>query len=264
MSATPPREDLWHWRLIATGMAFTLFGLGGLLLRLVVFPLQRLLPADAAGRRRRARATINGAFRLFVWFMVRTGILRIDIVNGHRLGQSGQMVIANHPSLLDVVFLIAQMRDANCIVRHGLATNRFTRGAVCSAGYVTNDESAEMFDRAAAALRAGETLIVFPEGTRTPAGSMPAFHRGACAIALRGARVITPVVIHMNPRSLSKGQPWYRIPYRRMHYRIEVGDDLYPSQWASQHPGPVAGRRMNEHLHHYFEQELAQHDATGT
>jgi 1-acyl-sn-glycerol-3-phosphate acyltransferase len=256
MNTSPPRQDAWHWRLVATGMAFTLFGLGGLVLRLVVFPLQRLLPADAAAQRSRARATIHWAFRLFVRFMVGAGILKIEFVHGERLGRPGQMIIANHPSLLDVVFLIAQIKDANCIVRHGLAVNRFTRAAVCHAGYVTNDESVDMFDRAAESLRDGETLIVFPEGTRTPPDSMPTFHRGACAIALRGARMVTPVVIHMNPRSLGKGEPWYRVPYRRMHYRIVVGDSLDPAQWESRYPRPIAGRKMNEHLHHYFQQEL--------
>ncbi len=263
MSLRPSRQDAWYWRLIATGMAFTLFGLGGVLLRVIVFPLQSLWPSDAGTRRRRARATIHWAFRQFVRFMVRTGILRIQVINGDRLGTPGQMIIANHPSLLDVVFLIAQVSDANCIVKHSLANNRFTRGAVRSAGYVTNDESFDMFDRAAQALRDGETLIVFPEGTRTPPDNMPQFHRGACAIALRGAQTITPVVIHMSPRSLSKGEPWYRIPYRRMNYKIDVGEPLNPARWASQYPQPIAGRKMNDYLHHYFEQEL-KNEPTGT
>lgn len=263
MSQPPAHQDAWHWRLVATGMAFTLFGLGGLLLRLVVFPLQRVLPANAATRRRRARSTIHWAFRQFVRFMVYTGILEIEFVNGERLGQPGQMIIANHPSLLDVVFLIAQVDEANCIVRHGLAKNGFTRGAVRNAEYITNDESFDMLDRAAQSLRDGDTLIVFPEGSRTPPGQMPQFHRGACAIALRGARSVVPVVIHMNPRSLSKGEPWYHIPARRMHYRIVVGEPLDPAQWASRHSTPIAGRKMNDYLHHYFQQELT-HEATGT
>ena len=111
------------------------------------------------------------------------------------------MILANHPSLLDVVFLVGHVKNANCIVKHGLATNPFTRGPVANAGYITNDESFDMFDRAADALRNGETLIVFPEGTRTPPDAMPQFHRGACAIALRGAQVVTPVVIRIETES---------------------------------------------------------------
>lgn len=257
------RQDFWLWRLFATGMAFTMFGVGGVLLRLMVFPPQRLLPGDRQDRQRRARWALNGTFRLFIRFMVRVGILTVDFKGAERLGRPGQMILANHPSLLDVVFLVGHVKNANCIVKHGLATNPFTRGPVANAGYITNDESFDMFDRAADVLRNGETLIVFPEGTRTPPDAMPQFHRGACAIALRGARVVTPVVIRMNPRSLTKGEPWYRIPPSRMRYVIEVGEDIDPATWSSAHPLPIAGRKMNAHLHAYFEAELARSAPAG-
>ncbi|OZI35770.1 1-acyl-sn-glycerol-3-phosphate acyltransferase [Bordetella genomosp. 1] len=256
----PRRQDAWWWRLVATAMAFSLFGLGGLLLRLVIFPPQRLFFGDPARRQRRARATITWTFRCFIRFMVRTGILTVDFRGAERLGRPGQMIIANHPSLLDVVFLIGHVADTNCIVKHGLVTNAFTRGPINAAGYISNSESLDMLDEAADALRAGQTLIVFPEGTRTPRDSQPRFHRGACAIAMRGASVITPVVIRMSPRSLTKGEPWYRIPARRMRYSIHVGADIDPTQWTSQAPLPIAGRRLNEHLHAYFDTELTKHD----
>lgn len=38
------------WRLLATGISFALFGLGGLLLRVLVFPLLTLAVADPAAR----------------------------------------------------------------------------------------------------------------------------------------------------------------------------------------------------------------------
>ncbi|WP_246842400.1 lysophospholipid acyltransferase family protein [Achromobacter sp. HZ01] len=258
MTTSAPRQDWWLWRLVATGMAFTLFGVGGVLLRVLVFPAQRLLPGGLRERQRRARRTLSWTFRIFIRFMVRTGILTIDFRGAERLGQPGQMILANHPSLLDVVFLVGHVDNANCIVKHGLASNPFTRGPIAGCGYITNDESFDMFDRAAEVLRNGETLIVFPEGTRTPRDSSPRFHRGACAIALRGARVVTPVVISMNPRSLTKGEPWYRIPPSRMRYVIHVGEDVDPAAWLAAHPLPIAGRRMNDYLHAYFEAELAR------
>lgn len=257
---TPPRQDAWLWRLFATGLAFTLFGLGGLALRLIVFPLLRLRGGSADERQQRARVAIAWTFRYFVRFMVFVGILTIDFRGAERLGRPGQMIIANHPSLLDVVFLVGHVAKTNCVVKHALVSNVFTRGPILAAGYISNNESLDMLDQAAQVLRDGQALIVFPEGGRTPRDSMPRFHRGACAIALRGASVITPVVIRMNPRSLTKGEPWYRIPHRRMHYTIHVGPDIDPFQWRSQAPLPIAGRRLNEHLHAYFDTELTHHD----
>jgi 1-acyl-sn-glycerol-3-phosphate acyltransferase len=263
LHAAPPRQDAWPLRLLATGFAFVLFGLGGMALRLFVFPAQRLLISDPERRHARARAVIAWTFHRFVRLLVRMGVLTYEFRGVERLGRPGQMIVANHPSLLDVVFLIAHVPGANCVVKHGLARNPFTAGPVGNAGYITNDESAEMLERAAQALRDGETLIVFPEGTRTPPGATPRFHRGACAIALRGAQVVTPVVISMNPRALTKGEPWYRIPHRRMHYVLRVGPDIDPRRWTDHHPAPIAGRRMNDHLHHYFRTELGPDGSIG-
>ena len=36
---TDKNRDAYYWRLLATAASFTLFGLGGLCLRLVVFPV---------------------------------------------------------------------------------------------------------------------------------------------------------------------------------------------------------------------------------
>jgi len=257
------KQDFWLCRLLATALSFALFGLGGLLLWALVFPLQRLLGGDAATRQRRARLAVHYSFRGFILFMRKTGVLTLDFQDAQRLGKPGQMIIANHPSLLDVVLLIGYVKDANCIVRHGLAQNIFTRGPIAACGYITNDESAEMLESAAAVLRQGQTLIVFPEGSRTPQDAMPCFHRGACAIALRGASCITPVLIQMQPRSLAKGEPWYRIPHRRMHYAITAGQAIGVEPWRDSHPLPIAGRKLNEHLQQYFAAKLGKltHDA---
>jgi len=252
----PTRQDAWWWRLFATAFCFALFGLGGVLLRIVVFPMQRLCGGSPQVRQRRARRTIHHSFSLFVRIMRALGILTLEVRGMERLGKPGQMIIANHPSLLDVVLLIGLIPNANCIVKHGLARNPFTRGPIAASGYITNDDSLDMFERAALVLRAGETLLVFPEGTRTPADAMPSFHRGACAIALRGARCVTPVAIKMTPRSLCKGEPWYRIAPRRMRYLIEVGENIAPDRWRDAHPLPIAGRKMNAHLHAWYETAL--------
>lgn len=163
----------WLWRLIATGLSFTLFGLGGLCLRVVVFPLLALLPGDAAAHRCRARKTISRLFWLFVQFMYRSGVLTYEVEGAERLGRPGQLVIANHPSLIDVVVLIALIRDANCVVKQSLWENPFTRGPIRAAQYISNNGSAEMLDEAADALQQGQTLIIFPEGTRPGAAVSP-------------------------------------------------------------------------------------------
>lgn len=248
----------YGWRLIATALSFGLFGFGGLFLRLMVFPLQGLLPGDALARRSRARATVSRSFWLFVQFMYRSGVLTYEIEGAERLGKPGQLIIANHPSLIDVVVLIAQIRDANCIVKQSLWHNPSMRGPIRAAGYISNSGSMDMLDEAANALRDGQCLIVFPEGTRTTPGRAPEFHRGAAAIAVRGARIVTPVVISVTPSTLTKAEPWYSIPARRFHFRLRVGQDIDPQQFLARSPAPIASRKLNEQLHQHFIKELAE------
>jgi len=250
----------WCWRWLATAISFVLFGLGGVLLRVCVFPLLTLLPGDTLTHRRRARALVSWSFYAHVRFMQYSGVLSWEVQNVQRLGRPGQMIIANHPSLIDVVVLIALIRDANCVVKQSLFDNPFTRGPVRACGYISNDASPQMLDEAAAVLQAGQCLIIFPEGTRTAPDHMPQFHRGAAAIALRGAQVITPVVITVTPSTLSKAQPWYRIPCRRFHFCLRVGEDIDPKPFVAHHSLPMASRRLNAHLHHYFIQELTSYE----
>ncbi|MBV6753158.1 1-acyl-sn-glycerol-3-phosphate acyltransferase [Pseudomonas chlororaphis] len=249
--------DAYYWRLLATALSFALFGLGGLCLRLVIFPLLGCLPGNAERQRLRARQTVSRLFWLFIRFMARTGVLTYEVEGAEKLGRPGQMIIANHPSLIDVVFLIGLVRHANCVVKQSLWQNPFTRGPLRSTEYISNDGSLDMLDTAAGALKDGQTLIVFPEGTRTTPGTAPAFHRGAAAIALRGARIITPVVIKVSPTTLTKAEPWYRIPQRRVHFSFRVGADIDPQGFAAQGPAPQASRKLNDYLHHYFIKELA-------
>ncbi|WP_448102063.1 lysophospholipid acyltransferase family protein [Luteibacter jiangsuensis] len=250
------RRDAWAWRFVCTALSFALFGIGGVLLRVLILPVVLHLPGPAAVRRRRARRTVGRAFWLHSQFMYRTGVLDYRFEGLERLGRPGQMIVANHPSLIDVVFLIGHVPDANCIVKHSLWKNPCMRGPVSVAQYISNDGSAEMLERAADVLREGQTLIVFPEGTRTTPGKPPAFHRGAAAIAVRGAHTITPVFITVRPTTLTKAEPWYRIPYRRVQMELRVGEDIAVADFSEGVPAPIASRRINEHLHALYAREL--------
>ncbi|WP_208651094.1 lysophospholipid acyltransferase family protein [Ectopseudomonas khazarica] len=259
-----PYSPPYVWRLVATALSFALFGIGGVLLRVLVFPLLALLPGDTLQRRTRARAVVSWTFRVFVQFMYRMGVLTYEVEGAERLGRPGQMVIANHPSLIDVVVLIAFIRDANCVVKQSLWENPCMRGPIRAAQYISNSGSLDMLDEAAGALHNGETLIVFPEGTRTVPGCNPAFHRGAAAIAVRGASIVTPVVISVTPTTLTKAEPWYSIPSRRFHFRLRVGEDIDPRQFTEQAPLPIASRKLNDHLHQHFMKELATDERSAT
>jgi 1-acyl-sn-glycerol-3-phosphate acyltransferase len=252
------------WRVVATAIAFSVFGVGGLALRIIAFPFLAFFIRDPARRIKYARLTIHHAFRAFIGLMRALGILRYRIDGLEKLGKSGQLVLANHPTLIDVVFLISLLPNADCVVKSSLARNPFTRGPIRATNYVCNDVGADLVHDCIASVKMGNSLVIFPEGTRTPVDGVMTLQRGAANIAVRGRCDITPVTIRCVPLSLTKGLPWWKVPSRRMQFTITVHDAISVAPFIERAEGEVAiaARRLTQHLHHYFSTEVLTHAGT--
>lgn len=238
-------------RVFATGL-FLLFGVGALGLVCLVIPLARLLdrqtPGDLVAQR-----WIQRAFRGFAWTGQTLGIWHVTTFEAERLAQGPAIVVANHPSLIDVVLLIAQLPQADCVVKASAWRNPFLRGVVGLAGYVSNRDGVELVAECARRLRAGRTLVLFPEGSRSaPAGLRP-FKRGAAHIALASGAPLRPVSIECCPRILGKHQAWWAIPGERVRYTLRVGVDVSALELAPQRSDALAARRVTEALQRQFE-----------
>jgi 1-acyl-sn-glycerol-3-phosphate acyltransferase len=223
-------------RIAATGFCFALFGLGGLLILCGVLPFLRCRYADSVEAQQRARDIIHRSFRVFVRVMVFCGTISYEVRNVERLARNGLLVVANHPSLIDVVLLISLLRQPNCVVKSSLRNNLFTRGPVRSAGFVVNTEGAQLIEDCIASVRSGDNLVIFPEGTRSLAhnGALNPLKRGAVNIALRGKIALTPVVITVSEPMLGKGQGWRRAPMRRPHFVLCVEEDILVERYLAQ------------------------------
>jgi 1-acyl-sn-glycerol-3-phosphate acyltransferase len=208
------RAPLPRWlRRISSGVGFSGFGLGALVLVFIAFPLMRLATRDPVLRTRRARALIQRSFRLFVRLLVVIGGVRVGYLHRERLRASGPMlIVANHPTLIDVCLLVSEVPDAECVVKKDAWSNPFLRGVVRAADYVPNDGGEQLVTTCVERLRAGRTLILFPEGSRSPKGGLRSFKRGAARIALQAACPVMLVDIACRPPFLGKGDPWYQVP----------------------------------------------------
>jgi 1-acyl-sn-glycerol-3-phosphate acyltransferase len=241
-------------RWLGTVVSFAVFGAGGLVLGCLVFPLLHLAPLPFVRRAGLCRRLVSLGFRSFIELMRWLGVLSYEFGATERLGKPGQLIIANHPSLIDVVFLIGFSISPCCVVKAALWRNPFTRFAVSGAGYIPNAPTDQMIDGARRALSDGLAVIMFPEGTRSTPGQPLHFHRGTAVVALSSARALTPVSIRVEPITLTKGSPWYRIPMRRPHFSLVVGDDIELETFRQSGSIPVAGRALTRHLELLFEE----------
>lgn len=244
------------WRTLATGLCFLLFGLAAALARITVFPLLPWVLRRQAQRTRWSRWFIRHSFGLLIAAMSSMGIMTYSWRGRERLNRQGLLILANHPCFLDVVFLMAVVEHADCIVKAALTRNPFTRSPIASAGFVCNDAGPALLEACVGSVQAGNNLIIFPEGTRTPrdlAGKRPSMQRGAAQIAIRGGLNVTPVRIQIQPLTLGKGDKWYDVPQRRWHIAFDVGEDIDVCQIiAATSNEALAARRLNERLLQYF------------
>ncbi len=244
------------WRIVATGFCFFVFGLGGLVLGLFCVPVLLLFFRDPRRRLRASRFIVHHFFRFFIGLMNFVGVISYELTGMEKLQRPGLLILANHPSLIDVIFIISLIPQSGCVVKSALARNPFTRGPVHAAGYITNDAGLAMVEDCRVHLAGHETIVIFPEGTRTPLNGEIDLQRGAANVAIRCHQAITPVSIRQSPRGLAKGQKWYQVPPAPMHFVIRVHDDLQVDPFSDGGaPEPLAVRRLNAHLKSFFEQE---------
>ncbi|RJX31027.1 MAG: 1-acyl-sn-glycerol-3-phosphate acyltransferase [Oxalobacter sp.] len=249
----------YYWRVAATGTSFAFFGIGGLLLSILAFP--PLLIFSKIKRQLYARWIIHKSFGLFMWFVEKLGIMQLEIIGKEKLLQAkGKLIIANHPTLIDVVALISIIPNANCVVKQSLWENPFLGGVVRSANYISNLEPNELMLDCAKDLSDGNTLIIFPEGTRSQPGRQLKFLRGTARIALEMGASIQPVLIQCTPSTLAKHEKWYRIPHRRFILRIEALDSITPKEWIDIDDRPtVAVRQLTHSLENFYNEKLNIH-----
>ncbi|MDY6010621.1 MAG: lysophospholipid acyltransferase family protein [Duodenibacillus sp.] len=251
---TLPERLNFVWRLAATGFCFLTFTVMGVLFRLCVCPLVRLLPGSKAERERFARRVVCSSFAAFVWLMQTLRVMEYH-VHGKvdRLKNEPLLICANHPTLIDVVLLMSLTQSSTCLVKAALREAFATKGPVTVTGYIANDGGPELVEACREALGAGETLIIFPEGTRSRPGVPARLHHGAACAALAAGKNITPVHITCEPPSLMKGQPWFSIPKRKMRFDITIGDDIDVAPFAlvqNERGRPIAARRLTDCLKH--------------
>lgn len=205
---------------------YIIFGLGGLLSSLTIVPILRFWPGSYAIRVARVQRFVSWMFRLFVALLTFAGVIKVSQTTSHKLNNiKGSIVVANHPTLVDVVVLISLIPNVGCVVKQTLWRNPFMRGVLSWAGYIPNRGATLLLDDCAQVLSRGTNLIIFPEGTRTLTNSIiNPFARGAANIALRTHTDIIPVVLRTDVAGLTKQQPWYDIPRQTINMSVEVGD----------------------------------------
>ncbi len=119
------------------------------------------------------------------------------------------VMVANHQSFLDILVLFRLFRHFKWVskaemfripaIGWNMALNRYVRLRRGSP-----ESIARMMDACARHLADGSSVMIFPEGTRSPDGRLKAFKHGAFTLAQRAKVPILPIVVEGTAPALPK------------------------------------------------------------
>ena len=219
-------------RVLLTGLAFLLFAAGGATLSWLLLPLSVARHRGRLAQRRRSQDVLHRwGYRVFARAL--HGLRLIDFTPPPVAPPGSAFVlVANHPTLIDVMLLLATFPRAACLVKRSWFSSPLIGPLLRHGGNIPGPSAEEpddeagpgravVLERIVACLREGTPVLVFPEGTRSPPGGLGRFKRGAAEAALRAGVPLVPVVIRCDPPTLARGAPWWRVPARRVVIEIE-------------------------------------------
>jgi len=183
------------------------------------------------------------------------GILRVRHVGFERLAGDEDsikpIIVANHPNLFDVFLFYAKLPKLTCIYKASLQKTLIQNSMGEQMGFISNAHPKKMIIEGAERVRAGEQLLIFPEGTRTVTWPLNELKSGAVGIARRADVGLQTVMIHCGSNFLAKNQPILKPPILPILTRVEVGKIFHPRDYSS-------SQELNKAMAAYFKEQLVQ------
>lgn len=131
------------------------------------------------------------------------------------------LMMAKHQSTWETYFLPTLLNRAVYVAKKSLAYIPIFGWAIASLNFILIDRSSgrsaitQMVEQAQQRFDAGISVIVFPEGTRTPVGAEPGYRIGGGIIAEKTGIDVVPV-------ALNAGEFWPRLGYIKWPGEITV------------------------------------------
>ena len=172
---------------------------------LIFFPLTFLLALsailftliDPTGKAYHLHARLWGRIGLLL------GGAKLEVIGREKVPAAGPVIyMSNHQGNFDILALfLAIPRQFSWIAKEELFAIPVFGHSMRRAGYIPLDRSdgrraLKSIEAAAAMIRNGRSVVIFPEGTRTPDGNLLPFKRGGFLLAAKAGVPIVPFTIN--------------------------------------------------------------------
>src|SRR5258706_11925756 len=176
-----------------------------------------------------------------VTFFLRAAGVKVRIKGRERIPAGACLFVANHTSSADAPAVVGAIpRRVAILLKESLFKWPIAGQAFTLAGFIpvkrSETESAiASVEKATQSMRAGQSFLIYPEGTRSPDGRLQTFKKGAAVMAIKAKVAIVPVACSgahrvMRKRSLRicPGEILVEFlePIDAAKYSFETRDDL--------------------------------------
>jgi 1-acyl-sn-glycerol-3-phosphate acyltransferase len=246
-------------RIVLTGLCFAIF-FGGTACIGLAAGLYFAFSSVAPEKRWAFTTKINRRLATFAGLMRDLGLIDYwppSIPEEYR--GKGYLLVANHPTLIDVVLILASIPEVSCVAKASWYRSLFLGPFLRRTEFVPGpgheqdapDDDAPVVARLEEKLRQGIPVLVFPEGTRSLADELRRFRRGAIEAAVRANAPILPLFVGNDQPFLMKGVPFYRVPRETCGFTFEW---LGPIENA----GAYSSRELTRELSARYEARFAK------
>jgi 1-acyl-sn-glycerol-3-phosphate acyltransferase len=153
-------------------------------------------PFDRKGRVGHYYAKLWGKVALLV-----NGVkVRIEGM-GHLNGKGPYIFMSNHQGIYDIFALLGHLPyQFKWLAKKELFSIPFFGWTMAAVGYISIDrggtrDTVEAMNEAAQKIRDGMSVVIFPEGSRSPDGLIQPFKKGGFTLAIKSKVPIVPVAI---------------------------------------------------------------------
>jgi len=156
--------------------------------------------------------------RLWGKIQLRITGTRVQIMGlDHIAPEKSYILVSNHQSTFDIFALLGYLPiQFRWTAKAELFRTPFMGWAMSRIGYIPIERGSpkkayRSMLRAAEVVRKGTSVIIFPEGTRSPDGNLQPFKKGVFLIALKSQAPILPITIQGTSKIMRKGD-WRTYP----------------------------------------------------
>jgi len=246
-------------RIFVKLFCFAFFGISSLILAILLFPIMHVLSGFSETKfKKMVRKFNHRYFKFFVKVATILGGIRLTVENKEALvNLRSKVVIANHPSLFDVVILFSLIPNADCIVKGELIQNKFISLIIKNLYIPNNIPFDEQLEQAKKSMEEGNNLIIFPEGTRSKPGEPWEFKKGAARFALYAHNDVIPIIFGGNEKiGLRKHDKLLQYhPTECYQYNLKVLAPIYVSEYEDE-PMTKSATKLTHKMKEILEKEL--------